>query len=227
MERLRGAGLVATCNPGGPGKWFTMNDQPLHGRRVCIIPDNDDAGRKHANDIAKSLHGKAADVRIVELAELPPKGDVSDWLRAHSIDELSQLVDSAPHHMPESVASASLAWQSFPVHVLPELVRSFVVEGANAIGCDPAYIALTIVAQPPLMSGSIPKHAKFGLRSITNMPKNKPLFRTETLQRHSASWKVMQRERPHHGTNHFAQTGMTFGRWHQHARLYPAIRLLG
>ena len=39
-----------------------------------------------------------------------------------------------------------LAYQPFPVEVLPEAVGNFVREGARAIGCDPSYIALPTLA---------------------------------------------------------------------------------
>ncbi len=95
-DRLAAEGLIATTNPGGAGKWHLVDDKPLHGGRVCILRDNDDAGREHRDDVARRLHGKAADVRIVELLGLPPKGDVSDWLDAgHTVVELLALGEAA------------------------------------------------------------------------------------------------------------------------------------
>lgn len=93
VEVLRACGCVATCNPGGAGKWSTVDDSPLHGRIVVTIPDNDDAGRKHARAVAKSLLGNAREIRIVELSDVPTKGDVSDWLDAgHTVEDLHALV---------------------------------------------------------------------------------------------------------------------------------------
>jgi len=46
-----------------------------------ILPDNDEAGKKHAKIVAKNLYEIAKEIRIVELPGLPPKGDVSDWLQ--------------------------------------------------------------------------------------------------------------------------------------------------
>jgi len=67
-DRLRSVGLVATCNPGGAGKWNKLSDDsPLHNRRVAIIADKDEAGRKHAEDVAQRLYGRAADLRVLEL----------------------------------------------------------------------------------------------------------------------------------------------------------------
>lgn len=81
-DRLAEVGLVATCNAGGAGKWPEALSQNLGGLDVVIIPDNDDAGEKHANLVAASLQGIANSVRVLRLPDLPPKGDVSDWLAA-------------------------------------------------------------------------------------------------------------------------------------------------
>ena len=96
VDRLRGLGLVATCNAGGAGKWKKAYSDDLAGRHVVILPDNDDAGRQHAAKVAASLQGKAASVKVVDLPDLPPKGDVSDWLDAGgTIDELRPLAESS------------------------------------------------------------------------------------------------------------------------------------
>lgn len=81
-DRLAGLGLIATTNPGGALK-FTADLVPaLKGRRVVVLEDNDDAGKKHAEDVAAKLGGVAATVEVLRLDNLPPKGDVSDWLDA-------------------------------------------------------------------------------------------------------------------------------------------------
>jgi len=70
-------GLMATTNVGGGGKWRpeysdTLRDAP----GVIVIPDNDEPGRKHADAVCRDL----PNARILTLPDLPPKGDVSDWL---------------------------------------------------------------------------------------------------------------------------------------------------
>lgn len=82
VDRLVSLGLIATTNIGGAGKWAEEYSEVLKGSRVGIIVDNDDPGRKHGRQVAESLSGKAAQVRLIELPGLPPKGDVSDWLDA-------------------------------------------------------------------------------------------------------------------------------------------------
>ena len=96
-NRLADLGVTATTNAAGAGKWRSEYSECLIGAQVFIIADNDDAGREHAHAVARSLHGVAAAVRIIELPDLPPKGDVSDWLDAGgTVDELLRLVSDAP-----------------------------------------------------------------------------------------------------------------------------------
>jgi len=75
-------GLVATTAPMGAGKWRDEYAEFLRGRRVAIVPDNDQAGREHAAQIAASLEGIAAFVRVIKLVGVAEHGDVSDWFDA-------------------------------------------------------------------------------------------------------------------------------------------------
>lgn len=87
VDALTERGCVATCNPMGAGKWRREYSEHLSGRSVVILPDNDRAGMDHARQVANSLFGIAASVKIVELPGLPEKGDVSDWLTAGGTSE--------------------------------------------------------------------------------------------------------------------------------------------
>ena len=101
VERLASFGLTATTNIGGAGKWRAQYNELLRGRHVCILPDSDDAGAKHAGQVARALHGTAASVKIVQLPDLPPKGDVSDWLSAGgTVDEFLRLAEAAAKWQP-------------------------------------------------------------------------------------------------------------------------------
>lgn len=100
-DALFGLGLVATCNAGGAGKWTDDHSRQLAGLDVVVLPDNDDAGRKHAEIVAASLQGVAKSVRVVSLPGLPPKGDVSDWLASGgSVAALEAAAASAPQWLP-------------------------------------------------------------------------------------------------------------------------------
>ncbi len=100
-DALAGLGLVATCNPGGAGKWSRDLSRHLMGRPVVILPDNDQAGADHASDLVGKLQGVAASVRVLRLPDLPPKGDVSDWLAAGgSAEDLERWAREAPEAAP-------------------------------------------------------------------------------------------------------------------------------
>lgn len=100
-DNLARIGVLATTNAGGAGKWTAKHSEFLRDRNVVIIPDNDEAGRNHAQQVAQSLQGIAATVKIVELPGLPDKGDVSDWMRAGGTNEqLEQFAEAAPDWRP-------------------------------------------------------------------------------------------------------------------------------
>jgi hypothetical protein len=106
-DRLATLGLIVTCNAGGCGKWRIEHTTFLVGRHVVVIPDNDSPGRKHAQQVAESLHGKAASVKLLELPGLTDKGDVSDWLDAGGTHEkLLALAESADEWRPDTKSSA-------------------------------------------------------------------------------------------------------------------------
>src|SRR5215470_9469170 len=99
-DRLTALGIPATSNAGGASKWNSDLASQLQWagiEHVVILPDNDEAGKKHAEMVARSCLAVGLGVRIVTLPGLPPKGDVSDWLAAgHTKEELLELAAVAP-----------------------------------------------------------------------------------------------------------------------------------
>jgi len=76
-------GLTVKTNAGGTGKWRPEFAEAFKGcNGVVVLPDNDEPGRKHVQDVARSLHAAGVSVKVVDLPGLPAKGDVSDWLGA-------------------------------------------------------------------------------------------------------------------------------------------------
>jgi len=75
-ETARALGIVATCNAGGAGKWRQEYSEYLRGKQITIIADADEAGRKHAQQVAASLSGKAEFVKVLEFAHAK---DLSEW----------------------------------------------------------------------------------------------------------------------------------------------------
>jgi Family of unknown function (DUF5906)/Toprim-like len=101
-DNLAKLNIVATCNSMGAGKWRKKKHAShLKGADVVVIPDNDEAGRDHAESVAASLQGIATRVRVLTLPDLPPKEDVSYWLkRGGTAEQLWALVERAPDWKP-------------------------------------------------------------------------------------------------------------------------------
>ena len=87
VHTLEAKGQVATCNPGGAGKWRAEYSEVLRGAKVAIIQDVDLAdpktgkrpGQEHAQAVRESLDGVAAEAKIFQ----PAVGnDITDHVKA-------------------------------------------------------------------------------------------------------------------------------------------------
>jgi hypothetical protein len=86
-DNLAKIGIHATTNAMGAENWKDHYNDYFKGKKVVIFPDNDDKGRAHAQLVSWNLKDHASEIRIVELPELPPKGDVSDYIFASELTE--------------------------------------------------------------------------------------------------------------------------------------------
>lgn len=82
-ELLAALGYATTTNPGGTGMgWKDHYSETFEGMLVCVLEDNDEAGRKHVKKVKASLEKyRAARVEILRLPGLGAGGDTSDWFR--------------------------------------------------------------------------------------------------------------------------------------------------
>jgi 5S rRNA maturation endonuclease (ribonuclease M5)/archaellum biogenesis ATPase FlaH len=96
VESLVKLGLTATTNSGGEGNWKPEFNEYLKGRDVIILEDNDEKGRKHGKVISKSLYGIANGIKIIRFEKLSQGGDVTDYLKNNSYDDLIARVKAAP-----------------------------------------------------------------------------------------------------------------------------------
>ena len=137
-DRVAMLGFVATTNPQGAGKWRKYYNPELRGRRVVIIPDNDDPGKSHAQAVAASLHGVADLVKILDLdPAVPHKGDIENWLDdGHTAEELREMADATPLYEPSteageaSEALPAVEWE--PSRLLPRAIS--IIESMKARG---------------------------------------------------------------------------------------------
>lgn len=107
-DNVAALGRCATTVAGGV--WTADCTAPLAGRDVFILEDNDKTGRDKALEAATALYGMAKSIRIVSFTDLPPKGDVSDWIaldpERHGADALADRCLAAPEWQPGAVLPA-------------------------------------------------------------------------------------------------------------------------
>ena len=94
---LRHWGFAATCCPGGWAAWEPEHAELLRGAyRVLIVPDNDDVGRRFADKVGRTLEGVVPPCYLLELPNLPERGDVCDWQEAGGTKEqFAELAEQA------------------------------------------------------------------------------------------------------------------------------------
>jgi hypothetical protein len=113
-DALRRISILATTNPNGASKdgkckWDELDSEAVTkaftGREIIILPDNDEAGWRHARGVARNLLRIAQRVTLVSIPDLPKKGDIADWIeerekagrtKAEIKRELMSLIETAP-----------------------------------------------------------------------------------------------------------------------------------
>ena len=138
---------LATCNPGGAGKWLAGYTGALAAfRRIIIVADKDEPGRKHARDVANAL---SRSNRVVNIIEVPgdKHKDAADFFAAGgSAVELMELADKSPKIQPVQTTAVPVATDGTE---LPECVydlnrqKFFVPMGAAGADRNREWIPLS------------------------------------------------------------------------------------
>lgn len=88
VDMLTGLGIPATSLPDGAmsGKWPEKYTPYFSGKRVVIIPDNDDVGKAYGASATKALRAVAPFVGTLDLTkcwpDIPEHGDITDYILA-------------------------------------------------------------------------------------------------------------------------------------------------
>jgi nicotinamidase-related amidase len=136
-ETARSLGLTATCNPSGAGKWREEYSEFLRGKRVAIIADADEPGRKHTQQVAASLSGKTESLKVLEL---PDAKDLSDWVeQGGERESLIEMIRNAPEWKPTSQTTSGFFLTPLAdLLARPDLPVEYVVENllvAGTVSC--------------------------------------------------------------------------------------------
>jgi putative DNA primase/helicase len=106
---MRAPATNATAAIGQSPKWLDHYNPYFAGKAVLIFIDNDISGETWADAVANGGHRFAHQVRMIRLPDLPEKGDVSDWLKTHSVKDL------------EAVIARSLPWSPPATKIVPRM----------------------------------------------------------------------------------------------------------
>lgn len=188
VETLRSWGLVATTNEGGALKWTPEHSKWLVGcSRAWILPDGDEAGRKHGTAVEASL--RAAGVETVLLPPLPWAKDVSAWeggsraeLERWALTKVPRVLRAKA--LVKTYDDALARIERIQSGTEPEILSTGLPQLDEAIGG--LQRTLTIV-------GSQPGHGKSGLmmavvRHLTERGRTVGVFSLED----SAEWMAMR-----------------------------------
>ena len=160
-DAARAVGLIATTSPNGSKSASKVDWSALTCCEVVIVPDADDAGERYADDVAGMLAKltPAPVVKVVRLPDLPfgEGGDMADFValrrgdaeavkaEVEALAESAEPMDMTPDELTKPTQPRIEPFQPFPVEALSEPVAGFVSGGAEAIGCDPSFIALPML----------------------------------------------------------------------------------
>lgn len=144
VHALEAAGVIATCNAAGAGKFYDTHSDQLQGAGlVIIVCDNDAAGIDHVRKVSAELTFANIPYKIV----MPTEGkDAYDHFAAgHGIDEFVSVVsldavevdDITPAVMPEEwlepiPLGSSKELPPFPLDALPD----WIADQARAVGAE-------------------------------------------------------------------------------------------
>jgi len=119
-DHLRKLGVLATTS-GAADSAAKADWRPLAGRRITIWPDNDEAGRRYAQEVTEKLltQGCTAQVIDVEALGIRLKADAVDWLAvnpdATAADVLGLACVDAPRRDESSKKDPAIAESDGPI----------------------------------------------------------------------------------------------------------------
>jgi hypothetical protein len=154
-DTARALGFIATTS-GAAGSWTDEFSVQLCGKRVTVIGDADETGRRHAQRVARSLFGKTESLKLLEL---PGAKDLADWVgHGGTREALLGLVDMIPEWQPRFIDGSAVLDD-----VLAYIRRFVSLTGsqarAAALWVVHTYVFATAYATPYLAITSVEKQS--------------------------------------------------------------------
>lgn len=147
-ETLARAGACAFTF-GGSSTFIDASDL-VRGRHLILLADNDEAGRKWAAKQASIAARACASIKTYTFPQLDEKGDASDFLAKHSLEELESIIAQLPNWQPNWNYGGELLGNGIAIpppmivkRILPAQGLCF-IGGQSEAGKTYAAIALTL-----------------------------------------------------------------------------------
>jgi hypothetical protein len=149
---------VAGVTSGSCTSWKSVFAHGYEGAtEVWIVPDNDDEGRDYAHEVAQDLAGVVRTLKIINLPDLGPKGDLTDWLDdGHTAEEFFAICEAAPalgdiKPWPKKPAKLDVGLpqvEPFDSDLLPEPLEGWVLNVAEMMdNAPPDYVAISAAVE--------------------------------------------------------------------------------
>lgn len=167
-------GEVATCNPGGAGKWLTEFSEVLAGANVVVYVDSDEPGQAHGREVRNGLIESACTVKLLEA----PAGtiartgkvinDVADHLEAGL--GLDALLETTPE---VAIERARTGIDVLDLIKRPKGQTEFVIDDTFAKGERLLLVGLEGFGKSTLLR-QIAVMVAAGIHPFTGMPMREP-----------------------------------------------------
>ena len=133
----------------------------MTGRNIIVLPDHDQDGDRFARDVLDGVGPLARSIQVVRLPDLPEKGDIVDWLHAGfgALDLAALIDDDPPAYQPagrllpmpgttiaDALEEHSQAVPSFPLDVLPSVLRDYAERSAASMSVPVEMVAAPLLA---------------------------------------------------------------------------------
>lgn len=168
---------IHTTTLGGAKNPKQTDFRPMKERDVVICRDHDTAGEAYAKETAQLCHEAGAkSVKILLLPDLPPKGDVVEWLEAGGtaetfaalIEQVEPLITASQNTSTSSMSALSVPssdmWpeiqpvkdellpvEPLPLTIVPAPFQEWVEDVSNRMQCPRDFVGVSMLS----MAGSI------------------------------------------------------------------------
>jgi hypothetical protein len=172
-DALNRLGLVATTS-GSATSAAAADWEPLRDRTVIIWPDNDEAGKAYAAEVATTLIGMGCSVSCVEVDKLAvgPGDDVMQWLAAHPEAARSDLA-GLPRVQAQPTTPARPEAEQWSEPLAPEAFHGIAGEIVRFLEpdteSDPGALLMQILAEFGSFVGRNPYYEVEGAKHHANI----------------------------------------------------------